>query len=1272
MNEKNSDYVYKPEGIEDLDIRKSGDFVEVIQVKNYKSGSIGYNDLSSKAHNTSFFKRGAKILEESPDVRLKLVSFGKVNKTLTDKNRLFQSLKRDGLKVEAKNLIEHFDIETVDEDDLYSKLSSGMKSVFRNANPLKEIRYLLQWISEMAEHQNEVTCNDFVKQLTCYNVFINKQAHLGEELGIKIKPLFAEAIDLDNDYLMKDFYQGVSVTEKHVWAGLGIERTEKEEKIENFFHQSPVVIVHGMSGQGKSCLCYQHIKKYYPIAFEISNCDSNSFSSICASVEELISGLQVPVLLYIDVIPSNPKWYALINSFVGYKNVRLLVSIREDDWHQHRAKVNSQVSFKDIYLELSKEEAENIFDELDKEGIVREGIYFNEVWNIFSDTGALLEFVYYLTHGQKLKDKIVAQWDDLTDDDKHVVSYITIANYLGGKLYRSELASIDGIDSISLARRISNMSGEFFYCDENGLISNLHPLRTKLLKDAIFENATDVFSQEALKLYVICDLEDSYLYLIRLMNEAVTVEKLICFMKNKHLSCSQLYGVVKSLIWKGAEEYEKKNQVLLLQLKEKIGSAWYLFLPLNFTEFDLNESLNKLFETLPNFTLPSDIISKFSSQDDVYCYLRQFVSNSIIDMTPVSEEDWLNAAQVAYWTKCASLSNYIKIYGGIKITSNDLDKMSTILLGFKTAGISIEGLNDIESSFVLNLRKRFFIVGWTCSENIECVVFTNYIVENDELKENFEPGTYLVKLLNLCRRAFPDKKLYCAKFGPDLILSTIDVPDVEKNISRANLPLQEMNEIRSLVSNLFKISYQESDRRTYAEEVFKRRKSWSSQISRLCKSFEAWWLKGDSGLKELSKEHEKAFALSKSAEIEKPQSSYNLLGYGDMTNVVNDSNKSNNKYIASNKSEDALDRFHHTMEEHFSSLVNFIYQYVNVMTGKSNAAPTNANLINLLEGLSNFQSSYRELFSNYIDKYEISILEENEQRNYSLLWLVWDAQLKGNNAHRPIKEVEQRYRKMKSSFVETVSSNIKSKIEESGLVSDIIIDDKTFNIEIEYNTASEYNIIQIVARNAISEVLGKYAFFSTQRLILNEMFNKIVIKPYYKSYLGMRLMLDNQLVSYNLIACLDKTVSTDENSPIPLPIEPNNKAKNKYIDTFNGFFGFFGAGHLMCDKIKQMKNLSVKTDECGQKLIRDYTDDCKCKLLSLAHEDEWICIKEWINDNDIREELDNVFSIAASFLKMLNSADDWWKMDDDLASAQMSLLNYNIQIKIMLVDKVKY
>jgi hypothetical protein len=198
-----------------------------------------------------------------------------------------------------------------------------------------------------------------------------------------------------------------------------------------------------------------------------------------------------------------------------------------------------------------------------------------------------------------------------------------------------------------------------------------------------------------------------------------------------------------------------------------------------------------------------------------------------------------------------------------------------------------------------------------------------------------------------------------------------------------------------LSRNLFKISYQKSDRRSYAEEVFKRRKSWSSQIARLCKSFEAWWLRGDSGLKELSKENEKAFALSKSAEIEKPQSSYNLLGYGDMTNVVNDSNKSNNTSIASNKSEDALDRFHYIMEGHFSSLVNFIYQYVNVMTGKSNAAPTNANLINLLEGLSNFQSSYRELFSNYIDKYEISILEENEQRNYSLLWLVWDAQLKG-------------------------------------------------------------------------------------------------------------------------------------------------------------------------------------------------------------------------------------------------------------------------------------
>ena len=746
------------------------------------------------------------------------------------------------------------------------------------------------------------------------------------------------------------------------------------------------------------------------------------------------------------------------------------------------------------------------------------------------------------------------------------------------------------------------------------------------------------------------------------MNEAVIVEELIRFMKNKLLSCSQLYGVVKSLIWKGAEEYEKKNHTLLFQLKEKVGPIWYLFLPLNFTEIDLNESVNELCKALPNFTVLSDITSKFSSQDDVYCYLKQFASNSVINMTPVSEDDWENAAQIAYWTKCANLPNYIKIHGVIKVTSNDLDKISTILLGFKTAGISIDGLSDLESAFVLNLRKRFFIVGWTCSKNIESVVFANYIVENDELKENFKQGTYLVRLLNLCRRAFPDREQYCAKFGRDQLLNIFNVPDINKNISRANLPLQEMNEISSLILNLFKISYQESNRKFYAEEIFRRRKLWSSQISKLCKSFGACWLKGNSGLKELIKEHEKAFALSKSAEIEKPRSSYNLLGYGDMTNLII---KLSDKTSIGG---DALDRFHYIMKGHFSSLINFTNQYINVITSESNAAPTNANLIDLLEGLSKFQSSYRELFSNYIDEHEISILEENEQRNYNLLWLVWDAQLKGPNAHKSIKEIEQRYLNMKSSFIDTVSLNIKNKIKESGFVNDIIINGNTFNIEIEYNTVLEYNNIQTVALDAILEVLGRYAYFSTQRLILDEVFNLIVIKPYYKSYIGSRLILDDQLVSYNLLSCLD--VNTEENLPTPLPIEPNYKTKNKYLDTYNGLCSFLGSGHLICDQIKQMKISSAKTDECGQELIRDYIDKCRCKLLSLVHKDEWTCIKEWIDDYEIRDELDHAITTAISFFKMLDRTDDWWKMDDDLVSKLTPLLEHSIQIKIMLVDKI--
>lgn len=1268
VTEKDSSIVYRPEGIEDLDIIKQGNYIETIQVKNYRSGSVSLSNLSSKGNKTSFFSRGIDILKQSSNAKLKLVSYGNVDRSLSDKNRLLQSLNKQFGKEIAKSLVQHFDIEIVDEDLLYRELNTSIKVAFVNANPEKEITYLVQWISERAELHEEITYDDFVRQLTCYEAFLIRQACCADELGSRIKPLFMEPVDnLNKNLLEKEFYQGVSVSDKHIWAGLGVRRTDKEQIIEEYFQDSSVVIVHGMSGQGKSYLCYQFIKKNYPIAFEITNCDKYSFCKVCASIEEMVAGLYVPILLYMDVVPSNSEWFSLVNSFASYKYVRLLVSIREDDWHQHQAKLNMQVSFKDIHLELTKNEAEKIFNVLDVSGSIRSDAKFNDVWSLFSDSGALLEFVYYLTHGQKLKDRIITQWNDLSGEDKQVVSYITIANYLGGRIKREDLLALNDIKGYLLVGQIQRLTGEFFCCESNGIIKDLHPLRTKLLKEAIFEDATEIFQNEALKLYATCDVEDPYLYVIRLMNEGVQVGDFLRYIRQvKRLSCSQLFGIVKGLIWKGAESFEKTNHALISQLRQMFGPAWNLFLPINFTEVDLESSIEKLSEHIPNFNSAKEIINRFTQQEDVYFYIRQYLENSSLTVYPISWKDWWYASQIAYWTNCANLASHISYYGEINVISNDIDEMATVLLGFKINGINVPGLKNVEKEFVEHLREQFFIVGWSCADSIEAIVFTNYFKVDDKTKNGIKPNDYLVRLIELCRRAFPEKKLYCAKFGGDLILESIDIPDVEKRIDRANLPLLEMHEIRSVIVNLFARSYQQSSRESYAYEVFDKRKKCVAQVSKLCNSYESYWLKGNKGLIELGKEYD-AFNLIGSTEIEKPKSSHNIWGYGEMSKCFGGFGKG--KYESDGDDKDSLDKYHYIMKQHFSSLVNFINQSIDVLIGKERASVTNYILIDLLEKLPKFQFSYKELFSNYVDDSELSALEKHERKIYLLLWLIWDTQLKNICVHKSIKGIMNRYEQMQSNLVNVVSTKIVEKIEKVNFVCRVNLEGKNLNVEIDYMSEQEYMQLQIVALYAIIEVLGKYGYFSTQRLILDEVFDTIVVKPYYKSLDGKRYFLEDKLVSYNFLACLEKDVQKDEDMPTPFPVFQQNKILNQYLNSYIGFRNFIGSGHFFSNQIKIMLDSTDEEDEYGQKLIKSYLLECRKKLLSLAFIDDWPSIKSWFVNTKYESDINNAFNIANRFYNEIQKTDRWYNMDDILNQTSQQLQNHDLGIKIFLVER---
>lgn len=90
LSEYNNGYIFQPEGkFEDLDILDANNsYIEIIQIKN-KSNPLVYSDLISKK--TSFFQRASNVLNHSPNVIVKLVSFNEISDELTNKEKLQKS-----------------------------------------------------------------------------------------------------------------------------------------------------------------------------------------------------------------------------------------------------------------------------------------------------------------------------------------------------------------------------------------------------------------------------------------------------------------------------------------------------------------------------------------------------------------------------------------------------------------------------------------------------------------------------------------------------------------------------------------------------------------------------------------------------------------------------------------------------------------------------------------------------------------------------------------------------------------------------------------------------------------------------------------------------------------------------------------------------------------------------------------------------------------------------------------------------------------------------
>ncbi len=500
--------VFQPEGEEDLAVRKNGELIRVIQVKarNEKLTLSSFNPEKKD----SFFHRVSDLLGAHHNLSIEVVSFGEIGSEIekawlgdvNSRNLITNKLTKHGISKESiERLFQKIKWILVSEQDLQGKLQNHLTKTITAGEPSSAFSLLLAWLYYAAEHQEQITKQDLINKISAVGKYLSERTAHHQEWFKSIKPLVETEQADQKENLATEFYKGVSSRFSHIQAGLDIARIEQIDKIEQAFQNGQTVIVHGASGQGKTTLAYRYLHDFVPEEwrFQISFIDSRSHAeNIALAIADHLSVFKADLYLYIDVSPRDLEWTALVKSLLDRSNIKILVTIREEDLARQNVS-NVELGFPvGVPLHFNEPEAKIIYQNLIDKKVANPYPSFKDAWHRFGGKGALLEYVYFLTQTESLKDKLSFQVKRLQEEIRHqklepaalkVLFCCAVATAYEARLQIAELVNIINLSDPTGIFRLFEEEYLIRYSDDKRYVEPLHPLRSKLLVEILHDPA---------------------------------------------------------------------------------------------------------------------------------------------------------------------------------------------------------------------------------------------------------------------------------------------------------------------------------------------------------------------------------------------------------------------------------------------------------------------------------------------------------------------------------------------------------------------------------------------------------------------------------------------------------------------------------------------------------------------------------------------------------------------------------------------------------------
>ena len=498
-------YEYYPEDIEDLVIKKDGSVVEAIQVKNISSDLTLSSLASTKTSKggEGFFNRMCSLHAVDKSFSgIKIVYFGSLGaefQEVANDNKEMKKILTNRLKEKHKLsaedatwLIDSLKFEKVGLKELKQNLREHIRS-YVPVMPAPELaqELLVQYISRLSNSKGYTTLAMWKDKIHEIGVSISAIDGFYKEYNKSLVCLSELKLNTSQEQLQNEFSQGVSVHPSHIRSGVDVKRDYWLKKIQFAIEKNGVAVIKGVSGQGKSALCYRYLLDTYPegCVFCVRTIATETQAQNLVASLDGLGKHNENLIIYIDVQPGEMLWAFLIQELqTRGLEIPVLVSIRDEDYNA--TPLNGKaIKYDVVELALSKEEAEDIYNIFTSER--PHPIYrtFEEAWITFGSGGPLIEFVYLLSNNQTLTARLHYQIDALikekvSDDWLELLQLVCYAGRLGANV--DFLSAKKEVHCLTMQSAIQRLKDEYLIriIDENK-IEALHPVRAQIVFDTI-------------------------------------------------------------------------------------------------------------------------------------------------------------------------------------------------------------------------------------------------------------------------------------------------------------------------------------------------------------------------------------------------------------------------------------------------------------------------------------------------------------------------------------------------------------------------------------------------------------------------------------------------------------------------------------------------------------------------------------------------------------------------------------------------------------------